>query len=240
MEIWYKPTQRGSVVINGRESNLFGSPVYRLAWGYELAGVHLTLSDAIAMAVEKMPDEFIGAFLKDYLADPEHRDLSYVDAKRMLHWEPVLKGFAIPEGHEAAQAFARKLEVLLSPGYLDMLAYAEQASRVFPVPLTKYKWYQCVSTPRGILEDMQRGHPDKMKALMDFGIALSAMSPKELALVGQSMLFAGADEKTVAALLEQFTDGSVESLTAALPRFGMTADVAERIAEFAEKEGMVA
>lgn len=242
MQIWYKPTQPGSVVINGKESNLFGSPIYPLAWGYELAGVHLTLSDAIAMAVEGMPGDFIRAFLKDYLADPEHRDLAYADAKKMLHWEPILKDLAIPQHHECAQTFARKLEVLLSPGYLDMLAYAEQAGRVFPVSLTKYKWYQCVSTPRGILEDMQRGNQDKMKALMDFGIALSRMSPKELALVGQSMLFAGADQKTVSNLLQKFTDSAVVvgSLTAALPRLRATAEVTEWIAEFAGREGRVA
>lgn len=235
MEIWYKPAQPGSVVINGKERNCPNCPVYHLAWGYELAGVHLTLSDAIATAVERMPDDFIGPFLKDYLADPQHWDLAYVDARKMLHWEPIVRKLAIPEAHDAARAFARKLEVLLSPGYLEMLEYAERASRIFPVLLTQYKWYHCVSSAKGILEDMQRGSQDKMKALMDFGIELGAMSPKELALVGQSMLLAGADELTVANLLEKFT---AEPVAAVLPRLRASAE--QRASEFTSVEGMVA
>jgi hypothetical protein len=242
MEIWYKPTTPGSVVFNGRESHLFGTPIYKIAWGYELAGVNVTLSDAIAMAVERMPDVFIRGFLKDYLADPEHQDLAYADAKRMLHWQFILREFAIPQNHECARTFALKLEILLNPGYLDMLEYAERASRVFPISLTKYKWYQCVPTPECILEDMQRGSPDKMKALMDFGLALSAMSPKELALVGQALRCAGADEGAVSNLLKIFTDSAVVvgSLAGALQRLQTTAELAQRIAPFVDEEELVA
>lgn len=233
MQIWYKPTQSGSVVIHGKESNLFGGPIYKLAWGYELLGEGLTLGQAIAAAVEAMPQDFIRGFLRDYLADPEYSDLDNVDAKVMLHWEPILRGFEIPENHESARGFARKMEVLLSPGYLDMLEYAERATRVFPVSLTRYKWYHCVPTAKSILEDMQRGSQDKMKALMDFGVELSRMSPKELDLVRQAMLSAGADENTVSNLLQKFTETAVESLTV----IRLRPEVMEQIAEV---EGMVA